>query len=167
MDTSKSKNPEKVSEQSLDKGPEKRQESKEIKEKAGAFKEGLSEVVDMSEVAEVSDDEVSEQTGEDKKRGPQGKIKTGKAAAVKKIFTIPSVEVMQTQIATRVKKEIAVLTHEAEKLANAGKHDFSPFHLNEVLGKIRRLREILSALAYASAESIKNWWLEFVKGNTI
>lgn len=138
-------------------------DNREIKEASKEFIEGIGEVVDSVENAEVSDGEVSENTGEDKKKGPQGSMKTGKAQAVKKDddgVKVPSIEIMQIQIATQIKNEIRVLEKEMRSLSGSR---FNPMKLNATVSRIRNLRDILSNLAHVTLETVKGWWMDFVK----
>lgn len=139
-------------------------DSKEIKEASKEFVEGIGEVVDSVENAEISDDNVSENTGEDKKKGPQGSMKTGKAQAVTKDdddVKVPSIEIMQIQIATQIKNEIRVLEKEMRSLQSGSR--FNPMKLNATVSRIRNLRDILSNLAHVTLETLKGWWMDFVK----
>lgn len=169
------KNSERESEhQGLHEGAEKpnvslkKPESKEIKETSKEFVEGVSEVVETTEAAEFAEGNVSEKAGEDKKKVSGGSLKRGTAVtggAVAAMVDAPPIEMMQSQIAAMVKKEIRVLEKEAKKMmSNPG--SFSPFKLNGILTKIRQLKDILANLGYAAAETVKDWWLKFVKGIT-
>ncbi len=136
----------------------KQDESRELREQSHEVGEGIAEVVEGVESAESA--EVSETTGEDKKKGPQGKIpQTGgkKIAFDLKPIDFPKIEVMQIQIATAIKKEIAVLEQEAARVSD------KPFELSVVVGKIRELKDMLSNLTHVTIETIKGWWMKFVK----
>ncbi len=139
-----------------EKPEKKREESREVRETSKEFVEGVSEVVESVETGEVS-----EKTGEDKKKGPQGKFPSGGGAAQTKVqlqpLSLPRIEVMQIQIATAIKKEIAVLEKEAVRVSD------KPFALSEVVGKIRDLRNILSNLTHLTFEALKGLWMKFVK----
>jgi len=141
-------------------------ESKEIKEASKEFIEGVGEIVETAEGGEVTDGNVGENMGEDKKSGPQGSMKGGAGgqAVVKKIVKEPSIEIMQIQISTQIKHEIRVLEKEMKAL-QSGRH-FNPMKLNLTVSKIRGLRDILANLAHVAAETVKTWWNEFVKGVT-
>ncbi len=133
----------------------KQDESREVRETSKEFVEGVSEVVES-----VESGEVAEKTREDKKKGPQGQFpqKGGTKVQVQlpPLF-IPRIEVMQIQIATAIKKEIAVLEKEAERVSD------NPFALSSVVGKIRELRNMLSDLTHVTFETLKSWWMKFVK----
>ena len=146
-------------------GGEAARESKEIREKSAEFIEGVSEVVESVESAEGGEGEISEAAGEDKKKGPAGRLQgtaTGGAATQADVMEMPRIDVMRVQIATRIKSEIVSLEKQAKKMMN-NPRKFSPFHLAQVVSKIRMLREILAGLAHATAEALKSWWLQFVK----
>jgi len=128
--------------------------AREVREASREFIEGVSEVVEGVETGEVA-----EKTGEDKKKGPQGRFPTTTGQQVKaqlKSLIIPRIEVMQIQIATAINKEIAFYAKEAERVSD------KPFELNNVISKIRELRDILSSLTQVTFETLKNWWLKFV-----
>ncbi len=134
---------------------EKKQDvSRELREASKEFVEGVAEVVEGAESGEVS-----EATGEDKKKGPQGgfPVKGGAGIQVQlKQLVIPGIEVMQIQIATAVHKEIAVLEKEAAKVSD------NPFALSGVVGKIRELKYIVANLTHVTFETLKSWWMRFV-----
>jgi len=134
---------------------EKKQEgSREVRETSKEFVEGVSEVVEG-----VESDEVGEKIGEGKKKGPQAQFpqKDGKKKSFQlQPLILPRIEVMQIQIATAIKKEIAVLKEEAKHVKD------KPFELNAVVGKIRDLRNILANLTHVTFETLKNWWMKFV-----
>ena len=139
-------------------------DTREITEASKEFIEGVGEVVDSVENAEVVDGEVGESAGEDKKKGPQGSMKKGQATTqvVKKDDAAPpSIEIMQIQIATQVKNEIRVLEREMRSLQSGSK--FNPMKLNATVSRIRNLRDILANLAHVAADVVKDWWMEFVK----
>ncbi len=133
----------------------KQDESRELREASKEFVEGVAEVVEGSE-----SNEVSESTGEDKKKGPQGTfpVKGGSKVQIHlQPLVIPGIEVMQIQIATAVHKEIAVLEKQAAKVSD------NPFALSGVVGKIRELKYILANLTHVTFETLKSWWMRFVK----
>ena len=132
------------------------------------FLQGLSSIVesgDSSEISEFIEGEVTEATKEGKNKAPAG---TGaKAATVtnvkKKDAALPSIEIMQIQVSTKIEKEIRVLEREAAKLMSANGANFSPHKLNSVIAQIRSLREILAGLVYSTAEAIKSLWIKYIK----
>lgn len=143
--------------------------AREIKETAEKFIEGVSEVVEGAEVAEFAEGQVGEQIKEGKKKAPGAGV--GGAAAKAGLFDIsqivlPTIEVMRTQVALQIKKEIHLLEKEAAKIMSSP-GQFSPFKLNGIVAKIRELKELLAHLAFATLETLKSWWLKFVKGITI
>jgi hypothetical protein len=166
-----SKNPEKGDEHL--KSPERPDKSltheksgaKEIHEKSKEFVEGVSEVVEGVEMAESADSNVGEKAGEGKNRSPASGMKSAGTTSTTTTQTAePTIEVMQIQIATQVKKEIRLLEKEASKIMSSGQ--FAPYKLNGIIAKIRELKDILANMAYAAAETIKDWWVRFVKGIT-
>lgn len=147
-------------------GPERKEHKddsgfEELGERRREFIEGVSEVVEGAESSEGVADKVSDRTGEDKRKAASGgavaDVKTGKP------LTIPDVDVMIIQISTKIKKELSALEKERKRLMkNPAK--FSPFKLNEIMMRIRELRDILADLAYQTADNIKQLWQKFVKG---
>ncbi len=137
--------------------------SKELAEKQREFIEGVSEVVEGAENAEVSSGEISERSGEDRKRAGTVSGKSSGTVTVQS-QVLPELDVMIIQISTRIKKELAALEKERKKvMKNPTK--FSPFKLNEIIMRIRELRDILADLAIQTADNIKQLWQRFVKGN--
>jgi hypothetical protein len=146
-------------------GQKEEQKEREIRETSKEFIEGVNELVEGVEAAEVSEGEVSESAKEGKRKAPTGAIgATDKAAVASK--AMPSIEIMQIQIATQVKNEIKVLEKQAARMLR-NPAEFSAFKLNGIVAKIRELKDILAGLAYATVETVKGWWMKFVKGITI
>lgn len=141
-------------------------QSTELKEKAHELIEGVSEMAESSEVSEFIDQKVSEKSTEGKKKASGVGFRTDDKSGGKKIMgSIPRVEVMRIQIATKVKKEIIALEKEAKNiLRSPGKME--PFQLTLVVAKIRRLRELLASLAYATKETLMKLWEQYVKGTS-
>jgi|GEM_PF-2659995 len=137
-----------------------------IQEKSQQFVEGVSEVVEGAEGAETTG-EISEQVGESRKKVSSGGggISPRGSVAQMDTKTPPSIEIMRIQVATQIRNEIRVLEKEVNRLIR-GSGSFHPFKLNMLMSKIRELRDILSGLAYATTETIKGWWIKFVKGIT-
>ncbi len=133
----------------------KREDSRELREASKEFVEGVSELVENVETSEVS-----EKTSEDKKKGPQGDqlpIKRGGIKVQLPPLILPKIEIMQIQIATAIKREIMVLEKEAVRVSD------NPFALTTVVGKIRTLKDILANLTHVTFETLKGWWMKFVK----
>ncbi len=142
--------------------------AKEIKQTSREFVEGVSEVVEGSEVAETAEGNVAEEERKGKNKFPAGGMPGGSVAGkfgADEKAEIPPIEVMQSQIATMIRKEIRILEKEAKQIMFSSKK-FSPFKLNGIISKIRMLKDILANLGYAAAETVKGWWMKFVKGIT-
>jgi hypothetical protein len=137
---------------------------REIKEKSQEFIEGVSEVVEGVESVETTG-EVAEELGEGKKKAPSAGGKGGTQGVQNLLEQIspPSIDIMRIQVATQIKNEIRILEKEVVRLMRSNA-SFHPFKLNKVVSKIRELKDILSGLAYATAETIKGWWMKFVRG---
>ena len=141
-------------------------EQKELKETTKGLAEQVSGMVETAEVVAESG-EVAERMQEDKKTGPTGQIRTGggQAATATKpipVVKIPKIEILRTQVAKAIKREIHHLEKQAKKMAKSPT-GFQPFTLNGMVAKIRELKEILAMVTYATFETLKGWWLKFVK----
>lgn len=143
--------------------------AKEIKKTSQEFIEGVSEVVEGAEAAEFAEGYVGEEIKEGKKIAPGGGAGGQAQAGVFDItqIALPKIEIMRSQVSLQIAKEIHMLEKEAAKILSSGRRNFSPFKLNGVVAKIRELKEILAGLAYATLETLKGWWLKYVKGITI
>ena len=153
---------------SVERQPDKQQSSREFLNASKDFLNDLSNIVeagDTSEISEFVEGAVSETTGESKNKAPQGSGKKASSTGVevKKEKPLPSIEIMQIQVSTKIEKEIRVLEKEAAKLMSASGSDFSPHKLNSVIAQIRSLREILANLVYSTTDAIKSLWLKYVK----
>lgn len=144
-----------------------KQGTKEIKETSDKFTEGVSGVV---EGVEFTEGNVGEKVKEGKKVAPMGggttAGQTQTAVFDMSQIVLPKIEVMRSQVSQQIKKEIVTLEKEAARMMR-NPTNFSPFKLNAVVSKIRELKEILANLAYATMESLRGWWIKFVKGITI
>ena len=147
--------PERQHAPSAEKIEKKQDDSRELRETSREFVEGVSEVVES-----VESSEIAEKTAEDKKKGPQGQFPQkggGQVQVTLQKLILPRIEVMQIQIATAIKKEIVILEKEAKKVMD------NPFAFTVVIGKIRNLRHILAELTHVTFETLKGWWMQFVK----
>ncbi len=145
----------------------KKLDDSQLKQASKDVLSGLNEAIDSSESAEFSDGNVSENTSEDRSQVSQGSIKGGRgddstATAQALVKSLPPLELMRKDISQQIKREIKILEKEAYKIMKNPTH-VSYFKLNGIVSKIRELKEILSSLAYGTAENIKNLWLKFVK----
>jgi hypothetical protein len=139
-----------------------KESGKEIIATSKEFVEGVSEVVQGVEEAEGAEGNITELSAEDKRKiGDAG----GGASAASKKREMPSIEIMQIQVATQIKKEIRILEKEAAKMIK-NPNEFSAFKLNGIIAKIRELKDILASMAFATVDAIKGWWVKFVKGLT-
>lgn len=142
-----------------------RREAEAQKEKQQETSE-ISEVVRGTEVPEfLGGGEVSEKASKRKETSASGMPVTQQTdtAVAGGEQELPNVDVMRVQISTRIRKEITALEKEASRMMrNPAK--FEPFQMNLVVGKIRRLRDILAGLAHSTGETVKTLWQKFVKG---
>lgn len=149
--------------------PSRSEQEKRLNEATKQFVESLEGVVESAEnqeVAEFVEGNVSETSREGKGKLGQGGQPAGAATAASgaTAVAIPSIEIMQVQVATKIQKEIRVLENEAKRLMAAGGGSFSPHQLTQSVAQIRNLREILAGLVYATADALKALWLKYVKG---
>ena len=155
---------------SVEKAKESAQQSKEFLKASQNFIEGLSSIVESGETGEIkefAEGNVGEVTTEGKTKQAGGAIKGGAAAVTeKKEKPLPSIEIMQIQVSTKIEKEIRVLEREAARLMSSGKANFSPHKLNDVVARIRTLREILANLVYYTADAIKALWMKYFRGTS-
>lgn len=124
--------------------------------------QGIEDVVEGAEGMETGN--IAEQTGEDRKK-TSGAYKSSSASAqvkTQKKNEEPTFEVMAIQVRTHLKQEIAVLQKEAKKYKSGA--NFSPYKLSQIMGRIRRLREILAELVTAASTKVRQLWHEYVKG---
>ena len=130
------------------------------------LEKGVSQQIENQEISEFESGDVSENEGKGKQTLGSGKASSGAVAqSTAKTIVPPTVDVMRKQVAVEIHKQIDKLQKQAHKIA--AQSQFSPLELNIVISQIRRLRDVLANLAYATAESLKTWWFEFVKGITV
>lgn len=145
----------------LDK-PSKEPEKTEAKEVSEAKISVGLEAGEIIEEAEVISGEVSEK----ERKGKEGYAGKGSAAGIKaakrKMMPPPSVPRMKIEIKHQLKKEIKQLNKKIKKVIKK-KGEFEPYQLNNLIKKLRNLKEVFSSLAYATAEMIKDLWVKYVK----
>lgn len=127
---------------------------------------GGLDAVESPETGAETTGEISEKLKENNKSAPAGQIPvTGTATAIAiaaKKLIIPSVELMQKQVASAVKKQIRILEIKAKSLSSVRASGFEPFTLTSIVSKIRELKEILARLTHVTFETLKGWWLKYV-----
>ncbi len=143
--------------------PDKKEEGgeKDVKEASREFVEGVSEVVEDAESAEVVSGRVSEKASEDKSKYSGAKKSGGDSATMTQTAPYPELDVMVIQISTRIKKELTALEKERKKYMKPGR--FNPSKLNEIMARIRELGDILAEVANSTAENIRDLWKRFVQ----
>jgi len=148
--------------------PEKKDSDKALREKAASLAEGVESVVadiESNESSEFSDGNVSEKAkGGKEKSGSSGGGSTASTSSGGAVYIEPTLEVMAIQVRTKLRQEIETL--EKEYKACMKKSSFDPFHLTQIVSKIRKLKEILSELFNVTGEKIKEWWNEYVKAKS-
>ena len=136
-----------------------RPEEKEVSE--AKISVGL-EAGEIIEGAEVITGEVSEKERKAKERYA-GKAGSGAIKAAKKrIPKPPTVPVMKKEVKVQLKKEIKQLNKKIKKVIRK-QGDLEAYQLNNLMKKLRKFQEILSSLAYATREMIKELWVKYVK----
>ncbi len=148
-------------------GPENKKESGQ-EQQISQTSEVLTE--NLAEVAEIMSEIPSENQSEGKGKVSNGSLSSAKKSQVSgvavKPFKIPSLEIMRIQISTQINKEIKMLEKEANMMM-LNPASFNPFKLNGIVSRIRDLKDILSNLAIATVETMKGWWIKFVKNNGV
>jgi hypothetical protein len=144
------------------KGKESVKDQEKLAQTARELVSGVDELVENADImtsGEVSEDK---EGGKNIFAGGGGQATTQTSQARAKRLTLPSLEIMRKEVAVEIKKEIRTLEREAKRIMSNPK-GFSPFTLNSVVSKIRELKDILNQLAYATVETLKGWWMKFVK----
>jgi hypothetical protein len=140
------------------------QETREVREAKISV-----DIQGIPEEAETGAERVSEKVGEKKERyDGSGATTTGGQQAQqikKKLPPLPSAKTMKVQVETELKKEIKQL-HKKIKKVMKKPGNFEAHQLNTLTAQLRKLKELLSSLAYATTEAIKDMWMRFVKKNT-
>jgi len=139
------------------KAPERKREGKEVKE--ATISVGI-EAGEIIEGAEVGTGEISET----EKRTKEGYAGAGTgagttAAGIKRTMAVPSVGKMTKQVEKQLQKEIKMLKNKVKHIVK--QRDANS--LNALVARLRELRRVLSRLANATADMIKDMWIAYVK----
>ena len=164
-----SKNTDRLKENSSEKLNSKLSNNSEQKE----FQESIQareavESIGMSESVE-SMGNVSESSSEDKSKdmGASGNSSSSNdsPASIKEklLENLPKVDTMKSQIEKEIKKEIDYLHNKAMKMARTP-GQVNHYELNNILKKIRELKQTLGKLIKAPLEAVKTLWLRYVHG---
>lgn len=131
------------------------------------------EYIDLGESAEVSGEvsEVLREQSEQKSDGVFAKKSRGRdlkrmtAAQIKShlLKKAPPQSVIIKQVKREIEKEINYLNKRARKIVRKP-GAVNAFELNNVVKKIRELKELLLTLVKASSDALKTLWLRFVHG---
>jgi hypothetical protein len=121
------------------------------------------ETTEEAEAAEVVSGKVSEkeQKAKDQYAGTSG-TSTQAQAIQATLQPIPPSKVMKAQVKRALKKEIKDLHKKINRVINKG-GNMEAHKLNTLMAKLRRLREMLAAIAHATSEFIKDLWMRLVK----
>lgn len=141
--------------------PKQRQEGKEVKE--ASISVGL-EAGEIIESAEEVSGHISESEKKTKEGGKGGTRMQGAAAKAAKPTkpAFPPVFKMTHQVKNQLKKDMKVLNKKVNQVMKA-KGGLDAEKLNKLVEALRELRRILSNLASATAETIRNLWITHVK----
>lgn len=135
-------------------------EAKEVKEAKISVGIEAGEVI---EEAEVPTGEITEEERKRKEGYMGGKPPAaGVTAAKKHLKPLPPVNKMKSQVRHQLKKEIKGLNKKIKHVMKKS-GEFEAHQLNNLMAKLRKLKEILSSLAYATTEMIKELWVKYVK----
>lgn len=141
--------------------PKQRQEGKEVKEASVSVGLEAGEIIENAEEVSghVSEDEQKRKEGDSGGSMTQGSAKSA-SQTVKAAF--PPVFKMTHQVKKQLKKDIKVLNKKVNQVMRA-KGGLDAEKLNKLVEALRDLRQILSNLASATAETIRNLWISHVK----
>jgi ElaB/YqjD/DUF883 family membrane-anchored ribosome-binding protein len=125
----------------------------------------------QQELVEQLPEEALEPSGKisEKEKAAKEKYIGGKTQATttqKKAKFLPPPNIMKKQVKKELKKEIKYLQRKIRKVMHK-KGNFQAYEVNILIAKLRKLKEILKTLAYATQEVIKELWIRFVKQKTI
>lgn len=141
--------------------PKQRQEGKEVKE--ASISVGL-EAGEIIESAEEVSGHVSESEQKRKEGDKGGSLTQGAATAGTKAVKAPFPPTfkMTHQVKKQLERDIKVLNKKVNQVMKA-KGGLDAEKLNKLVEALRELRRILSNLASATAETIRNLWISHVK----
>jgi hypothetical protein len=132
--------------------------------------ENTGEAIETIQFNESGNERVSERVHEGKEIKGDAKRSTTRSskgteesiAAVKErlLERLPRERVMKREIKSTVDNEIQSLFKNAKKAERSG----NIFLLNNIVAKIRELKNLLANLAYITYEALKNLWLKIVHG---
>ena len=72
---------------------------------------------------------------------------------------------MKKQVEKQLKKEVRVVKSKISKVMR--QKNFKPYELNELIKKLRQLKDLLEGLASATVESVRKLWIKYVKNRGI
>ena len=141
---------------------EKQQQEAENKVQVAEISVGR-ETREAIEGAEIPSGEVSE-SEKKAQEGYTGPSATGGVATSVKIKTqqLPSFKVMKKEVENSLKKEMKDLRKKIQHIMDKG-GPVEAYQLNGLIAYLRRLQEIISSLAHATGEFVKDLWLKYVK----
>ena len=139
--------------------PKQRPEGKEVKEATTSVGLEAGEIIEGAEEVSGHVSESERKT----KEGDKGAIKKGTATTAARPTkpTFPPVIKMSHQVKNQLKKDIKVLNKKVKQVMK--QKDFDAEKLNKLVEALRELKRILSDLASATADTIRNLWIRHVK----
>lgn len=145
--------------------PEKTKTPEELKETTQNVGVEAGEIVgEGAEGAELTSGEVSEQEKKKKESysGSNGAASDQTVSGVAPIV-FPSMSVMRKEIKHELKKEIKTLHKKVNKVMNPKSKTFEPYTANKLMAQLRKLQKVLSSLAHATGDFLKDVWLKYVQ----
>ena len=151
--------------------------SKEVSAAAELGKAAYLEAVGMDESVETtgSVSEVLRESGEVQGDSSGSKAQSDddatrdaqaidtEALKARLLKNVPTEKVMRRQIEREIKKEIDYLHRKAMKMMRSPQ-EMNYFEMNNIVKKIRELRQLLKKLLRSSVEALKGLWLRYVHG---
>lgn len=150
-------------------GVEQTRETPEISSQVSGTAETLEglDVMTNGEVAEKKEKAAEQKPVQKAQKGTRAQTK--KASDVQESIAeikerllkeSPPPRIMKRQIKHEINKEINHLIGEARK----AKRQQAPYKMNQIVARIRELKETLSSLAHAAFDYVRNLWLKVVHG---
>lgn len=133
-------------------------EAREVSETKTSIGMEAGEIIEDAEfgTGEISE---TEQRARDK-----GKSAVAISIAKRQMATPPSLPKMRSQVKRQLKKDIKQMNKKIKKVMR-NRSEFEPWQINNLIKRLRNLKELLSSLAYATTEMVKDLWIKHVRDN--
>ena len=127
--------------------------------------EGLDVMTGAEKVSEVKEKASEQKPVQKTQTGTKQQAKKTTAeseAAIKErlLKKLPAPVIMKHQIKHELNKEVSKLKSQARQANRKG----AAYELNKIVARLRELKELISSLAHATYEYIRNLWLKVVHG---